>query len=239
MIHSFHISDAQKYGIEAAVILFNFRYWIEKNKANRKHFYDGHYWTYNTQQAMSELFPYMSRDKVGRVLRHLEDVGVIKTGCYNKLSYDRTKWYTVLDFPIVQNCTINSAELHNQLCGTTQPIPDINTDIDTDKLSDSANQTTFVDSLFDKFWKHYNCDKNSKVKKKDAAKSFARLMRKKSEEEASMLTNAILTYYQDHLVGVVFGADKLHPTTYLNQQRWEDNPEFMIEFKKRWESESE
>lgn len=47
MIHNFDINIAEKYGINAAIILQNMYYWIEKNRANEKHFHDGYYWTYN------------------------------------------------------------------------------------------------------------------------------------------------------------------------------------------------
>ena len=60
MIHSFDIDDAVKYGMTEAVILHNLRFWIEKNKANGKHFHDGRYWTYNSVKAFEELFPYLT-----------------------------------------------------------------------------------------------------------------------------------------------------------------------------------
>lgn len=67
MIHNFDINIAEKYGINAAIILQNMYYWIEKNRANEKHFHDGYYWTYNSLKAFEELFPYMStKQKIGR-----------------------------------------------------------------------------------------------------------------------------------------------------------------------------
>ena len=38
--HHFDIRDANEYGINAAILLHNIRFWIAKNKANEKHLYD-------------------------------------------------------------------------------------------------------------------------------------------------------------------------------------------------------
>ncbi|MBW8041715.1 MAG: hypothetical protein FVQ85_17195 [Planctomycetes bacterium] len=46
MEHSFDILTAQKYGINAAVILRHLQFWIIKNKAHGKNFHDGRTWTY-------------------------------------------------------------------------------------------------------------------------------------------------------------------------------------------------
>lgn len=93
----------------------------------------------------------------------------------------------------------------------------------------------FLKDLFEKFWKNYPI----KQKKANAEKSFRNLLRGKSQRKAEMETYALLTYYHDHLVGVEFGADKLHPASYLNQKRWQDNPEFMEQFEQQWERDNE
>lgn len=105
--------------------------------------------------------------------------------------------------------------------------------------SDESPKQDFLAWLFEKFWKNYNCEKTSKVKKQDAKKAFMRLMRGKSDKKAEMLTYAMLTHYQDNLVGVVFGANRMHPTTYINKRQWEDEPEFMEKFEQQWEKDNE
>lgn len=109
---------------------------------------------------------------------------------------------------------------------------------DPNKESNKESESNFVCSLFEKFWRNYNCEKTAKVKKQDAKKAFMRLMRGMSEKKAEMLTYAMLVHYQDNLVGVVFGADRMHPTTYINKRQWEDNPEFLEQFEKQWELEN-
>lgn len=95
-----------------------------KNVANKKHDYDGFTWTYNSSTAFAELFPYMSSQKIGRLLRELESSGIIKSGNYNKAGYDRTKWYTIPSLFIVQNQTMDYSKLNNGLFKSEQPIPD-------------------------------------------------------------------------------------------------------------------
>ena len=113
MEHHFNIDDAKKYGVECAVLLYNFRWWLAKNKANNKHFYEGRYWTYNSVKAFGELFPYLSNDKVRRCLEKLEKSGEIVSGNFNKSHYDRTKWYSLndqMDLACVPNGNGSDAE---------------------------------------------------------------------------------------------------------------------------------
>lgn len=135
--HAFNVSDAVQYGVEEAVLLYNLRFWLDKNKANKRNAHkhsDGeyYYWTYNSAKAFVELFPYMSEDKVQRVLKAMESKGIIISGNFNTAKYDRTKWYS-----IPQEYHIKSAELRNQFGGSAEPIPDINTDIKTDTISEA------------------------------------------------------------------------------------------------------
>jgi hypothetical protein len=150
MNHSFNVDIAKKYGVELAIILENMQWWIAKNKANKKHFHQGSYWTYNSVKAFSELFPYWSVHQIGRFLRRLEDEGLIVSKNFNKAGYDKTKWYTVNDSLILQNCNIECAEMHNPLCENAQPIPDINTDINN-SLVGSSQTPTKKDSKKDLF----------------------------------------------------------------------------------------
>ena len=41
MNHSFNVDIATKYGIEEAIVLENTYFWLEKNKANKRHLIDG------------------------------------------------------------------------------------------------------------------------------------------------------------------------------------------------------
>lgn len=143
MHHYFNTEIAKEVGVNAAVILENIAHWVLRNKANDKNFYDGHYWTYNSNAAMAELFPYMNARQVRTALDSLRKNGMVLTGNYNKSSYDRTLWYTVSDdcaerfFPEITHLTKKS----NGVDGKVQPIPDINTDNKPDNISQQTDSS--------------------------------------------------------------------------------------------------
>ena len=93
--HYFDIKVAELYGVNCAVILQNLWHWIRKNEANGKNFHDGNYWTYNSTKAFAELFPYLSQKQIETALKKLRDEGIIVTGNYNEMKYDRTLWYAI------------------------------------------------------------------------------------------------------------------------------------------------
>ena len=142
--HSFDTKDAEKHGVESAVILYNLRHWLEKNKANGKHEHDGFFWTYNSAAAFEKLFPYMNRRTISRNLQKLMIAGVVVIGNYNQKGYDRTQWYTIpMEFASTSNDSSNDTIGQNvsaigqnvsaigqnvsAIGQNVSPIPDINT----------------------------------------------------------------------------------------------------------------
>lgn len=93
--HSFDSDIAVKYGVNCAVILQNISFWIEKNRANEKHFYDGKYWTYNSVKAFSEMFPYLTARQIQFALQRLRDDGILEVGHYGDDKMSRTLWYSI------------------------------------------------------------------------------------------------------------------------------------------------
>jgi hypothetical protein len=124
--HHFNVADAKQYGVDCAIILYNIRWWLDKNKANHRHLYDGKVWTYNSMKAFAELFPYFSESQIRRRLQKLEDAGVIITGNYNKNKYDQTLWYTVneSDYCNLQDVEIELTKSSNGNDEIVKPIPD-------------------------------------------------------------------------------------------------------------------
>lgn len=98
MEHSFNVQFAQKYGIEEAIIVQNFYFWLRKNIANEKHLHNGRYWTYNSNNAFTQLFPYINKTKIFRVLKHLEECDIILKDNFNTSVWDKTLWYSFSDF---------------------------------------------------------------------------------------------------------------------------------------------
>lgn len=110
------------YGVEEAVMIENIYWWVAHNKANNKHFYEGRYWTFNTQSAFTDLFPFWSRRQVQRVLDNCQKLGAILVGNFNKSGYNRTNWYALSDdvtaIYVVEN--LQSTKQGNALPQTVQ-----------------------------------------------------------------------------------------------------------------------
>lgn len=143
MNHSFDIYVAEKFGIEEAIFVCNFDFWLKKNKANKKNFFEGRYWTYNSVHAFEELFPYMSKRKIRTTIESLKKHGILLSGNFNTNKYDQTKWYAFSD---LGDSLTNSRQI--DLSKTANDYTDINTDI-KNHVSDSAESDVRVsDSVY-------------------------------------------------------------------------------------------
>lgn len=125
MNHSFDVDIATKYGILEAILLDSINYWSLKNEANKKNYFDGNYWTYNSTRAFSELFPYASQKKIQNALKKLIKEGLIVTGNYNKNAYDRTLWYALTEKGkfITRKGKMEFQKKENEFTENVQPIP--------------------------------------------------------------------------------------------------------------------
>lgn len=94
MTHGFDIDHAARYGVEEAIMLQHFIYWLSKNRANGRNQVEGSTWTFNSAHAFSQLFPYWTPKQVRRILDSLESQGVIKVGCFNNNPFDRARWFS-------------------------------------------------------------------------------------------------------------------------------------------------
>ena len=144
-MYHFDEKVAVEVGVNAAIVLENFKFWINKNIANNKHYYDGEYWTYNSIKAFEILFPFWSSKQIRTILNKLIDNGYLNTGNYNKSPYDRTLWYSFTSKSkellqldnytnkesaeteegnsILPNGQINSTEKENENDQKGEPIP--------------------------------------------------------------------------------------------------------------------
>lgn len=134
MHHTFDIAHAATYGLQEAIMITNFEFWIAKNHANGIHQHDGKTWTYNTIKAFAELFPYFTENQLRRTLESLVDKDVLVKGNYNESGYDRTSWYA---FSNSFKSQIDLANLPNGSGKKAKPLisTDINADINTDVLA--------------------------------------------------------------------------------------------------------
>lgn len=132
--HQFNVGIAQKYGVEEAIIIQHFHFWLEKNEANGKNFHDGKYWTFNSAKAFSKIFPYWSAKSIARKLKNMEARGLIISGNYNEDARDRSKWYTLSESVqcIFHICPMDFPKVSNPVPKSDQPLPDSKPNINTD-----------------------------------------------------------------------------------------------------------
>ena len=160
--HSFNTAVAEDFGVEKAIILEHFVFWVRKNYANRKNIYkDGKAYTYNSAEAFAEIFTYFKARKIAELLRQMEADGLIQSiqihGTDRKKSYTVSdkgwSYYTVQvsdsgmtetepmncqdnDTPLSKNCIMENTEVR------FSSITDIKqTDINTDIVSPVGGQS--------------------------------------------------------------------------------------------------
>ena len=203
-MHHFNVEDAMKYGVEKAVVLSNIRFWLNNNKNKDlsavKH--DGYYWMYNTARDMSNVLPYFTQSKVQRLLKQLEDDGILIVGNYNKVKYDRTKWYTLSEFTYDENCSTQTPELIIGNEQIEQPIQDSKTNTKTNNK---------INIPFSDFWDKYDYCKG---KKSDVEDKWIAL----TDEERTLTMESLDTY----LLSTPDKAYRKYPMSYLNTEAWNE-----------------
>lgn len=154
--HHFTIEDAELYGIEKAILLYNIRFWLDKNKANGTNIYvnpvDGkeYYWTFNSGTAFGKIFSYMKIKSITKWLLEMERDSIVISAKFNKKGYDRTKWYTTLEYQCIAPTEQSTAPLERPIPDSKQQI--VNTDIPMveDKSSEPINPLVCLPDSFGK-----------------------------------------------------------------------------------------
>lgn len=238
MFYGFDTEIAEQYGVDEAIMLQNFAFWIEKNMANDKHFHDGRYWTYNSHKAMASLFPFWSEKQIRRIIDNLIEKGLITKGNYNELKYDQTKWYALTDLGIsiclngqmeqperadviCPNGQIEQPKRANRIAKKGEPIPDINhihTQIQNQIVNtDSKVPPSKSEIDFEKIQEHWNsvCTKLPAVT----------VMSKKR-------TATVKARVKEHGLDAVFSAmDKTAKSNFMNGQNnkgWRANFDWIM-----------
>lgn len=116
---------AKKLGLNPAIVLCQMHYWLQnpnwgcypqKDSENNK-------WIFNDYEDWLKQFPWLgSVSTIGRHIRYLERLGLIKSGNFNNTPYDQRKWYRLdyyeiarqtgwnpLNLTIVQNCPLEKS----------------------------------------------------------------------------------------------------------------------------------
>lgn len=172
MTYIFDTEIAARFGVNEAIIIQNFVYWIQKNEANDKHFHEGRYWTYNTAEALAKLFPFWTVNQVRHTLGKLVEIGVLVKGNFNASRVDRTMWYGFADAyletglidlrklqnpsyndtnSISQNCKMEIANLQNDIYNEANNKPNIKPNNKQEKRVTVENLCLFADSKYNNF----------------------------------------------------------------------------------------
>ena len=146
---------AAEIGVNEAIILAQLHYWIEKNKENHVNFRDGRTWVFQTYKEWNEQFIFWCEKTIKRLFLRLEKKGYIASSNYNKIGYDKTKWYTInyenLPFDLRTNSPamqtdVPNGEGHNvpfERDYVTQPIQENNKDNNKREYTPSCEQEVF------------------------------------------------------------------------------------------------
>lgn len=116
--HAFNPTFAALYGVEEAILIAHFQYWINHNKRLGRNEHDGRTWMYSTREEIAAHFPYWNSDQVRRITDRLVEKKVLIKGNYNKIPMDKTLWYAFENeeiFTIWQICQMHLADLPNGL----------------------------------------------------------------------------------------------------------------------------
>lgn len=93
--HSFDTQIAIEVGVEAAIVLNHFHYWIEHNRIAGTAQENGTTWTFQSLSAMGKYLPYLSQKQLRNAIDKLVDAGYVIKGKFNKNKFDQTAWYTI------------------------------------------------------------------------------------------------------------------------------------------------
>jgi hypothetical protein len=93
--HSFNGQLADRLGITDAIIL---KYMAARTRMSQN-VRAGKHWFYMTGDDLAQKFPYISKSGVEKAIERLKAKACVEIGNYNKLSFDKTRWFHVpLDY---------------------------------------------------------------------------------------------------------------------------------------------
>lgn len=124
----------------------------------------------------------------------------------------------------------NASKCKQNLANLADSDNESDKDSDSDKDISTLDQSKIAraqleEDSFEYWWKEYP----KKVAKQSAFKSWKKVIKKMSDETVTELTNHIVNDVKLRLDDLASGSDKfigfdrLHPTTYLNQERYNDD----------------
>ena len=138
--HSFDIHLAKEYGVDEAIMIHHFQFWIQFNINKNINKHDGRTWTYQTLKDIAAHFEYWTEEQVREIIEKLcsgrnrkskKDDGVdfepiLIKGNYNKKSFDKTTWYAFKNQEMFTKGDIpnSTGDTPNSTGDIPKPIPD-------------------------------------------------------------------------------------------------------------------
>ena len=211
-------------GVTGSLMLSQALYWDQNETAQKR---GG--WFYKTQDDWTKETG-LSRREQETARKRLKELGFIEE---KRQGVPAKIWFRVCVNQIDLAVQTSMAESANLDCtnapnwngGKRQSITEntAETTTETTSLNIVQEEVSMNDQLFDHFWLHMKLVKKSKPQ---AKKAFKQLTKKMTDTEThnfvQMLINDTEKRYAINQKGGEFGFDKLHPSTYLNGKRWED-----------------
>ena len=220
---------AAQYGTDAAIFMNNIVYWVLKNQAEGKHFYDGRFWTYGTVAGFAVLYPLWSVPQIKRIIAKCREAGILLVGDFNKDRRDRTSWYSpsdeilslydagVGDFCKVRNRKMQSTKSENALSESGKCIykEQVATRVEEPPI---VPQGTESEMLFDRFWDAYPRHQHEDRARKAWAKLDPSPALCQKMLDALAVQKRSVQWTEDG------GKYIPHPATWLNGRCWKDDP---------------
>lgn len=102
-------------GLNEALVLQQVNYWLEDNKKNKRNYYKGRYWTYNTISKWQKEFPFWSILTVKSIFKKLIDMKLIIVDNFNLYQADKMLWYTINYYELERLIKENSLKSKEEL----------------------------------------------------------------------------------------------------------------------------
>ncbi|NDQ18126.1 DnaD domain protein, partial [Staphylococcus aureus] len=102
---------AEAIGLNEAIVLQQIHYWLN----NSKHEYENKKWIYNSYKNWEAQFPFWSNVTIRRTISSLEKQNLLLTGNFNKVGFDKTKWYTI-NYLVLEGVSKRVAQNEQTMC---------------------------------------------------------------------------------------------------------------------------
>ena len=113
-------------GLEGAILLQHFRYWTNINASDDSMFRDGRVWVFASRKSITNVFPFLSEQKIRTTVDKLIEGGYLMKGEYNLSLTNKANWYALTDAS-KEMFDGGSSSLVKTTNGLVNPTNDINT----------------------------------------------------------------------------------------------------------------